>query len=342
MTDAVEPVPIAGEATRPTRLWVGVIAAAGVVLAVSAVVLAVVAGTGWRTFVSSYTLTNLVIGLGFLASGAVTSWFRSRNVIGLLSLVSAFGHLTTAATTMLMLLALQEDWPSPVVRTLSTVSTGAWQIGLTWLFNLALLLFPDGRLPSRRWLPLVWAVMVSGAYQLVTGVLSGGSVLGGSAETTSILSVGLAVPEPISAVMDLVGTVAELLVIGTLVLRYRRGDERTRRQLLWLILALLAMLVLNTQRWITGDGPILFLLSFALIPIAIGIAIVRYELFDIRLVLSRALLYGLVLSVIVAVYAGIVAGFSLLVPRTPSAAWRSARRSSWRSVSPRCACCCSG
>ncbi|NJP28628.1 hypothetical protein OHB01_29335 [Microbispora hainanensis] len=61
-------------------------------------------------------------------------------------------------------------------------------------------------------------------------------------------------------------------------------------------------------------GPIPLLLSFVLFPAAVGIAIVRHGLLDIRLVLSRALLYGLAVSAVIAAYAGIVTGLSLLVP----------------------------
>ena len=83
---------------------------------------------------------------------------------------------------------------------------------------------------------------------------------------------------------------------------------------MWLILALLIILALNVERLLTGDGPILLLLSVVLIPVALAIAIVRYQLFDIRIVLSRTLLYGLTIAVIIAVYVGIVAGLTLLVP----------------------------
>jgi signal transduction histidine kinase len=105
-----------------------------------------------------------------------------------------------------------------------------------------------------------------------------------------------------------------ILVIASLVMRYRKGTEQVRNQLLWLILAVLAMLVLNSQRWATGDGPILLLLSFVLIPVAITVAVLRYQLLDIRLVVSRTLLYILVSLIAIAVYAGLVAAVSLLLP----------------------------
>ena len=83
---------------------------------------------------------------------------------------------------------------------------------------------------------------------------------------------------------------------------------------MWLILALLIILALNFERLLTGDGPILLLLSVVLIPIALAIAIVKYQLFDIRVVLSRTLLYGLTIAVVIAIYVGVVAGLTLLVP----------------------------
>ena len=273
--------------------------------------LAVAGQVPWRLLLDSYTLTNLVIGLSLLGSGAVISWSRPGHVIGTLFQAGGLGHLTTAAAAMLGLFASAAGWPAPAVRGLAAIAQGAWQIGVTGLFPLALLLFPNGRLPSPRWRPVAWVIVASGLYQLVTGVLSDGSPIPGA---NSLLSVGLRVPEPVDTAAGLVNLALWLAVIGSLVVRYRRGDERTRRQLLWLILALLAVLVVNSQRYVTGDGPIPLLLSFVLFPAAVGIAIVRHGLLDIRLVLSRALLYGLALSAVIAAYAGIVAGLSLLVP----------------------------
>jgi len=135
-----------------------------------------------------------------------------------------------------------------------------------------------------------------------------------SPATTSILSVGLVLPPLVQAAGSIVATGALAAAVVSLVLRYRRGDEQTRRQLLWVILAIVIMAVVNGQRFVTGDGPILLLLTSVLIPLSIAIAIVRHGLLDIRLVLSRTLLYVLAVSAVVAVYAGLVAGLSSVVP----------------------------
>jgi two-component system, NarL family, sensor kinase len=296
-----------------SRWPVAVAIATGLVLTGVTLGLGLASGIDWQRFVESYTLTNLVIGLAYLASGVPVAWL-TRNVVGPLLMAAGICHLISAAATMTAVFGLEADWPTSAIRTLSTFSNGPWQFGIGLLFPFALLLFPDGRLPSRRWVWVAWLIVLSGAFQAVTGVLSDGASFSDSVEANSILSIGLEMPEPVVLIAGIAGDAAYLLVIFSLVWRFIRGDEKTKRQLMWLILAMLIIAALNTERFLTGDGPILLLLSVVLIPIALAIAIVRYQLFDIRVVLSRTLLYGLTIAVIIAAYVGIVAGLTLLVP----------------------------
>jgi two-component system, NarL family, sensor kinase len=294
--------------------WLVIVAiATGTLLTAVALALGLASGSGWQRFVDSYTLTNLVIGLAFLASGVPVAWL-TRNVVGPLVVAAGLCHLISAAATMTAVFGLNAEWPTWVIRILSTFSTGPWQLGIGLLFPLALLLFPDGRLPSRRWAWVAWLIVISGAFQAVTGVLSDESSFSDSPEANSILSIGLELSEVVVLIAGIASDAGYLLVIGALVWRFIRGDERTRRQLMWLILALLIIFALNAERFLTGDGPILLLLSVVLIPIALAIAIVRYELFDIRVVLSRTLLYGLTIALVIGIYVGVVAGLTLLVP----------------------------
>ena len=230
-----------------------------------------------------------------------------------LLLGSGFGHLVSGAATMIMLYGAGAGWPLGLTRTLGTLATGAWQVGLGLLFPIALLLFPDGHLPSRRWRPLLWLLAVTGIYQTVSGILSDGSPLGDGPRYTSITSVGLEVPYAVNEAFGIATLLGWLLVIVSMVWRYYRGGDRERRQLQWLLLAVIVDLLINTQRVITAEGPILLLLSFVTIPVSIGIAVVRYQLLDIQLVVSRTLLYGLVITLVIAGYAGIVAALSLVV-----------------------------
>ncbi|MEW9528543.1 sensor histidine kinase [Microbispora sp. NPDC049125] len=288
---------------------------AGAVLAATAIVFADLAGVSWRDWIDTYAITNIVFGIGFTLPGSIIGWYRPGHRVGTLFMISGLGHLVTAASGMLLTYGLEHGWPLPMERTLVTFYFAGWQLGIGFLANIALLLFPDERLPSRRWLPVLWLTIAAGLYVTVSSVLSTGTFFGHPG-VTSILDIGLVQPNLADTISSLLFIPLNLAWIAALVVRYRSGDERTKRQLLWLILALIAMLLLNTQRWITGDGPILLLLSFVLIPLAVGVAIVRHQLFDIRLVLSRTLLYGLTITVIVAAYAGLVAAFSTLVPPT--------------------------
>ena len=298
--------------STPGRRAVEALAGIGALLLLVAVVGSVVSGLGWSEVVDSYTLTNAVIGAGFLGSGAMIAWFRPDNRLGWLFLVCGLGHLTSAAVVPVTAIGVDAGWPQALTRTLSTLFIAAWQLGIVGLFPLALLLFPDGRLPSPRWRPVAWLIVAQTGAQIGTGVLSGEPAATGTA-TVSILSTNLVLADA-ALVLNAGNLLVLALVFLALVLRYRRGPEQVRRQVLYLILAVLTLVVLNSQRWLTGEGPILLLLTFVLVPVAIAIAVVRHQLLDIRLVLSRAVLYLIVSIALVAVYAGLVAGLSLLVP----------------------------
>lgn len=274
-------------------------------------------GTSWTYLVDSYTLTNVLIGIAFVVTGGVIWQSRPENAVGWLLVAAGMCHLVTSASGHLLIFGIDEGWSEMITRSLATLGS-AWALGLPGLFLLALLLFPTGHLPSPRWAPAVWYLII------VTVALSASYALSATSPTISgtatpiaqesILMMTAALPDGVNNALNLAGAFIPLIVIASLVFRYATGDDLIRRQLMWLILAVAVMVVLNTQRFVTGDGPILFLLSTVLIPIAIAIAIVRYRLLDIRFVLSRALLYSLAIGGVIAAYAGIVAGLSLLVP----------------------------
>jgi len=288
-------------------------AAAGALVTTS-VATSLAADWTWSDYVSSYTLTNSVIGVALALCGMMIGWFRPHNRVGVVFLIAGLGHLISAALAPLSLLALDADAPQILTRLMVSLVLGAWWVGLPSLFMLALLLFPDGRLPSPRWRIVAWLIVVYAAFSVVLGVIDPLPFAPGDPGAISLFAASAAPQDLLGGVNVIVSLAIVVLVVGSLVLRYRRGDERMRRQLLWLILAALAMLVLNLQRWITGDGPVLLLLSAAFLPIAIAIAIVRYQLLDIRVVLSRAVVYGVLIGVIIAMFAGLVAALTWSVP----------------------------
>ena len=89
--------------------------------------------------------------------------------------------------------------------------------------------------------------------------------------------------------------------------RYRRGSDVERRQLLWLVLAVLVALIVILPWGFVAGTPVEVLFAIPLIPIAVTVAIVRYQLLDIRLVVSRLLAWLMLLLAVVVAYAGLVA-----------------------------------
>lgn len=299
----------------------GLIASAGATLlglALGAVAITAALAAGWdlALFVSSYLLTNLVTGVGFLLCGSLLVAFRPRNPVGAVLAVTGLGQLTSAVGAAVASYAVQEGWPEVAARFAITLAVSGWVFGLGGLFGLALLLFPDGRLPSRSplWRAAAAAILLGVAAQLVVSVTNSTPTIPPFPPLVPVFAFGLRYPEWFTNVVGIPSTIGTLVAIAALVVRYVRGDERTRRQLLWLILAVGLMVVVNVQRWVTGNGPIILLLSSVLLPVAITIAILRHRLLDIRLVLNRAVLYGLAIAVVVAVYAALVALASRAVP----------------------------
>jgi hypothetical protein len=88
--------------------------------------------------------------------------------------------------------------------------------------------------------------------------------------------------------------------------RFRRARGVERLQLTWLVWAVALFAVLNSQRWITGNGPIPLLLTLPLVPAAAAVAILRYDLYDIRVIVNRTLVYGLLTALLGLSYAGAV------------------------------------
>lgn len=296
---------------RTSILVTGCVALA---LAGASVVASVFVEWNWSDYVDSYALTNVVVGLALALSGVMIGWSRPRNRVGILFSIAGLGHLVSGSLAPLGELAVAAAWPEPVTRIMATVFLAAWTLGLPSLFLLALLLFPDGRLPSPAWRPVAWLIIGMTAFGVVTAVMNPQGRTVGDAASVSLFAWPGAPFALFETVTSIAAVVTLVLVVASLVRRYVRGDEQTRRQLLWLILAVLAMLLLNLQRWATGDGPVLLLLSTVFLPIAVAIGIVRSGLLDIRAVLSRTLLYGILITVVIAAYAGIVAVLTLVVP----------------------------
>jgi hypothetical protein len=112
--------------------------------------------------------------------------------------------------------------------------------------------------------------------------------------------------DPLWAVVPVLLTGVLALSIAALAIRFRRSHGVERLQLTWLVWAAAIVALLNVQRWVTNEGPILFLFTLPLVPAAAAVAILRHDLYDIRIIVNRTLVYGLLTGFLGACYAGAV------------------------------------
>ena len=193
---------------------------------------------------------------------------------------------------------------------------GFWVLLFAWL-ALAVYLLPDGRFPSGRW--RTWVVTCAvGTGAFVLGAVGDAASFG--ADHPGVAPPLPTLPQPVSAVLGGGGLVAVgLLVAGAATWVARRlghveDDSRTR--LLWLVWGAVAMpvslvvdwlnrLVLGNISWLADSALAVGVLS---VPLAIGVAILRHRLFDIRVVLSRTVTYSVMVGGVLLLYAALLEG----------------------------------
>ncbi|MEU4293839.1 histidine kinase [Kribbella sp. NPDC026596] len=272
---------------------------------VAALVLGAMVGWGWRELVDGFVVTNGLMGLTFGLCGAVIAWHRPANPIGWLFIADGIGHATTALGGTLAPLMADAGASTTVQRLIVTIALVSWPWSIALFLPLALLLFPTGRLLSPRWRWAAIGIVVTAPLFVLEMVGSGDTISPGLPQGYLAIS-SYDDLQPLWTAAELRNLVALLLAITCLLIRYRRADEMGRRQLLWLLLAsVIALLFVTPWAFIAGT-PILVLLAIPLIPISVAVAIVRYQLLDIRLVVSRALTWALLSLVAIGAYAALV------------------------------------
>ena len=201
----------------------------------------------------------------------------------------------------------------PAPRTVGNILGMGWGMGVT-LLPFLLLLFPTGRLPSRRWRPVAWAVLVAGAVLVITVPFTPGE--SGIGPFENPLGVGGVVGEAlvfisVAVVFAIFGAV--VLSALSLVLRYRRAGGIERQQIKWFAYAAVLFggsLVFGgfLGQDLPGVLDALFeTVTFMPLYVAVGVAILRYRLYDIDVLINRTLVYGALTATLALVYFGGVA-----------------------------------
>jgi hypothetical protein len=177
------------------------------------------------------------------------------------------------------------------------------------------LLFPDGMLPSRRWRPLAWAMGTFIAVSLIVVALSPGPIVEFPSVSNPFGVEAATLPGPVLAAGQLGVLACVVATILSSVLRFYRSRGEERLQLKWFTYA--AAVGLSTPLLFGVLAPaafevlgrLLWTLGFLSLPVSIGIAILKYRLYDIDRIINRTLVYGTLTVALALVY---LAGVALL------------------------------
>jgi hypothetical protein len=253
--------------------------------------------------------TGIAFGL-FGTVGALIVWHRPRNTIGWIFCAVGIGTgITDFSGAYTAYGTVKGHLPLPGADAFNLLGNAVWP--LNWVLFLVFLplLFPDGRLFTRRWRIVGWLAAVLAFLSMLAGWLS----------VLNVAMFGKVIPadfwSSLSDNINLLVLPLSIAALVSLVLRFIRAKGRERQQIKWLtygtvIMAALivgSFLVLQDQTNLTFDLAIMFL------PLSVGISILRNQLYDIDRLISRTLIYLLLSALLVLTYLVLVFGLQFVL-----------------------------
>jgi signal transduction histidine kinase len=304
-----------------TARWVRVLPWALVLLAVvllaAATTLSYATGTAERGL---WPMFMWAISAVFGITGALIASRQPRNPIGWLFLVAAVsaGVATVSGAYAEYYVASREgpDWLGAAAAVYGDVS---WMPFILMPATFLLALFPDGHLLSDRWKPVVWCAGLGMAGGFVTSILLPGPI-SDTPELVNPFGVDSPVMGPLNGLTLLMVMIGMVGSSVSLILRFRRADSEERQQIKWLALAgavavvtiVFGFMAYDVVGQHVADG--MMMLSIMGLPLSAGMAILRYRLYDIDLVINKTVVFAVLAGFITAVYAGVVVGLGRLLP----------------------------
>jgi len=262
-----------------------------------------------------------VLLLAFVLVGVVVAWRLPSHPMGWLLLgVGLFFVLSGVASDYAFIDYRVHHGTLPLGAVAVLLGPG-WAPAIA-LLGLTILLFPDGRLPSRRWRWVLWAyllfcaVFVAGTLAIAARVIiehqihiDPGGGLTVLDNVTTYAWFGIA-----QGLFFIVLLVSWLSWLVLQVIRFRRSTGERHEQMKWLLGGAACCVVSLPTLLLTGNASSLLtevlngiaLLGLAALPVSIGVAILKYRLYDIDRIISRTLAYAIVTGLLVGLYAGLV------------------------------------
>jgi len=288
---------------------------------------------------SAADVFDVVINIGVPILGIVVVNKRPRNAIGWIFIVAGAAlALASFGQAYALHVLLAEPGTLPAGRALAWLSNVLWPIPLVALI-LLFLLFPTGHLPSARWRPVVWFVMVIYALLTIGALILATAGWSDPFEGINVDPGGVGdLARVVIVIAALAEIVALVLSVVSLVVRFRRSTGAERLQLKWFVSAAAVAAVAFSVGFFF-DSPLvsaIVSISVAFLYVAIGIAMLKHNLYDIDLIINKTITYGALAALITAIYVivvvvigafiGVTEGVSLLATAVVAVAFQPIRR----------------
>jgi signal transduction histidine kinase len=288
---------------------------------------------------SAADVLDMLVSVGVPILGIVIVNKQPRNAIGWLFISAGIViALATFGQVYALHALIVEPGSLPAGRAIAWMSNVLWPFPITALV-LLFLLFPTGHVVSRRWRPVAWLTWAIYLLLTVASVvfataewadpfedIEAAARAGGTFAQTAIFIGAVAVP------------VALLLSVVSLAIRFRRSAGDERLQLKWFVSAAVVTAVTFSIGFFIDSRAVGVVTSLALLGlnVAIGIAMVKHNLYDIDVILNKAIAYGALAAIITAIYVivvvvigaviGVTEGLSLLATAVVAVAFQPIRR----------------
>lgn len=291
-----------------------------VVVAGLGLIAAVLVALGFSLGVYGANLHNGLIAAPFTAVGVFVVLRRPHNRVGWLFLATGVAHAV-------MFFGRQYGFYATTHRptTLPAVSwvtwLGVWPLALVLVLSgVTIMCFPDGRLPSPRWRMVVAAMAAIGV------LLAGGSALWPVEYQDNSLSV----PHPLQVggydtarqlwnpVAPIAYQLFQVVWAASVIVRLRRAKGDEAQQLKWFVYAVAVGAATMVLSMVLLGSPVLGLVVVPAVPIIAGVAIVKYRLYDIDLVINKTLVVGAMAALITSTYVAVVVGVGSLLGSSAS------------------------
>ena len=317
--------------TQPTTWLAATLLVVAILFTACAVALAILSSGQVDDSIVFEAAINLSLVVSLSVAGLLLAAHRPGNPVGWLFLVAGISvPVIVSADLYVMYITETSSGALPDIQPLYWVAAWAWIPAFLFPATFGVLLFPTGRLPSRRWRPIAWMIAIGYALMIVAEMFGTGPLLDPPEKYPQITN-PLAI-EPLEGLFDAIITLSELTLVlpvavsvASIFARLKTATGTERQQIKWfaysalipalgmtVFVLLLALPSVESSTanlvagWTVGFGVMV-------LPITVCIAILRHNLYDIDKLISRTLVYGLMTALLLATFTGGVLLFQFVL-----------------------------